>query len=779
MENFKLTKRLICSVVSASMIFASAGVVSAMGNNSTGSDTSAVLAEATATPAPTEEPAATDTPASTDEPEATATATPPQQQELSLRLNVTVYSTSNTNEYKIVFGTGSGLPEIKGFKFTADFGDGVIESADFGDSFTDNGVSSKSITDDHAVTYIWKDGETSVSGSVTLANATVTSSESITASTLSVTDFTATLANGEEVIVKPGLNITDGVEMPDFSEKEQEVFDELMALPSAAELTFYRNQGTGDIYNISTYYCAPIDAAIENYEALSSPSQSKINTALSANGLTYTSFTSLQRAANAMNQVAPIMQMAEAYNGIENNSDAINFEYLKTAFESVSTEQPSALKRAPKAAEEYSAAISKIEVANGYVESALSSISEATAENYNSKIASLSVQLSNANKYTDHGLYSTYIASIRGNAEALYEDVNENYSGTYKEYMLASIQSVIDSTEVDDTITSNLPTFKLSGGINIGNSFSATITRNNKLKEQEASAFLRTYNEAGEVIQTSSEKEFEPGDTGVSVSVYPTSSDYSIGDTVTVKCYYKYNGIVYDLGEQQVTVYKSTSNTGSSGSNFNTGGTSGGNTGTVYPTAAPDSTPNPTKAPSYADENPYTDIDNYDWALEAIIGLTNAGIVNGMGDGEFNPAGNVTREQFCKMVVQLFGINATDPSSDFVAVDESKWYAPYVNAAVSAGFVQGQSDEYFGIGESIMRQDMATILYRAMGKTGDEIALEFSDADNIAAYATNAVAELCGLGIMNGYEDGSFKPRGSATRAEASKVVWEVYKVMN
>ena len=104
---------------------------------------------------------------------------------------------------------------------------------------------------------------------------------------------------------------------------------------------------------------------------------------------------------------------------------------------------------------------------------------------------------------------------------------------------------------------------------------------------------------------------------------------------------------------------------------------------------------------------------------------------------------------------------------------------PYVNAAVSAGFVQGQSDEYFGIGESIMRQDMATILYRAMGKTGDEIALEFSDADNIAAYATNAVAELCGLGIMNGYEDGSFKPRGSATRAEASKVVWEVYKVMN
>jgi len=77
-----------------------------------------------------------------------------------------------------------------------------------------------------------------------------------------------------------------------------------------------------------------------------------------------------------------------------------------------------------------------------------------------------------------------------------------------------------------------------------------------------------------------------------------------------------------------------------------------------------------------------------------------------------------------------------------------------------------------------MRQDMATILYRAINKSGDGVILEFTDNSDIAAYAKDAVAELVGLGVMNGYEDGSFKPRGSATRAEASKVIYGTYKIV-
>ena len=260
---------------------------------------------------------------------------------------------------------------------------------------------------------------------------------------------------------------------------------------------------------------------------------------------------------------------------------------------------------------------------------------------------------------------------------------------------------------------------------------------------------------------------------------------YGKNGSVSVRCYYKVDSNSYYLGEKSTSIFYSPQNS-TFGTNGSGGGSTGGwstNDGNTSSGDRPNNEsdnnerPEPTRVPSQADNNPYNDIDSYDWAREAIIGRTNAGIVNGMGDGGFNPAGNVTREQFCKMVVQMYGLDASETSNYFGDVDENAWYAPYVTAAVNAGFVQGQSDDYFGIGESIMRQDMATILYRAINMTSDKAELNFTDNDNIAEYAKDAVAELVGLGIMNGYEDGSFKPRGSATRAEAAKVIWGIYNL--
>jgi hypothetical protein len=175
----------------------------------------------------------------------------------------------------------------------------------------------------------------------------------------------------------------------------------------------------------------------------------------------------------------------------------------------------------------------------------------------------------------------------------------------------------------------------------------------------------------------------------------------------------------------------------------------------------------------------FTDITSYGWAKEAIEGLYYAGIVNGMEDGIYNPAGIVTREQFAKMVVQLFNVTTGHTQTNFVDVKADAWYAPYITAAMQAGYIQGQSNEYFGIGESIMRQDMATILYRALGDQNSKAVLSFTDIDNIAPYAEDAIAELVGLGILNGYEDGTFLPRGTATRAEAAKAIWGIYQILN
>ena len=67
------------------------------------------------------------------------------------------------------------------------------------------------------------------------------------------------------------------------------------------------------------------------------------------------------------------------------------------------------------------------------------------------------------------------------------------------------------------------------------------------------------------------------------------------------------------------------------------------------------------------------------------------------------------------------------------------------------------------------------ILCRAAEKSGIsfelERALTFTDTDKINGYASEAVNKLCNRGIINGFEDGSFRPREICTRAQMAKVI--------
>ena len=48
---------------------------------------------------------------------------------------------------------------------------------------------------------------------------------------------------------------------------------------------------------------------------------------------------------------------------------------------------------------------------------------------------------------------------------------------------------------------------------------------------------------------------------------------------------------------------------------------------------------------------------------------------------------------------------------------------------------------------------------------------KFADDSSIAEYASDAVYSMKSLEVLNGYEDGTFKPLGQLTRAEAAKVI--------
>ncbi len=170
-------------------------------------------------------------------------------------------------------------------------------------------------------------------------------------------------------------------------------------------------------------------------------------------------------------------------------------------------------------------------------------------------------------------------------------------------------------------------------------------------------------------------------------------------------------------------------------------------------------------------------LDANGWGKDYIEALFRRSIISGKSAGVFAPEARITREEFVKLAVELFGLTDASLTCDFADVPASAWYAPYIASAKKHGIVNGISAEQFGVGAPITRQDMCKILYGMLVKMGltkdiSLATLQFNDAAEIAAYATEPVRALVSLGIIAGDDLGNFNPTNYATRQEAAKLIY-------
>lgn len=208
----------------------------------------------------------------------------------------------------------------------------------------------------------------------------------------------------------------------------------------------------------------------------------------------------------------------------------------------------------------------------------------------------------------------------------------------------------------------------------------------------------------------------------------------------------------------------------SSSSGWSVGGSSGGNTAIVG---------TPVSSVNSAGTEIFNDISDAAWAKEAINALFNKGVVSGKGNGTYAPNDNVAREELISMLVREIQLNVTGADPAFGDVDKDAWYYSALKAAYNCGIANGYSEDYFGIGDKITREDMATMIYNALTICGIDIpevreSAEFADKDAISDYAKTAVDYLYKRGIINGYEDGSFAPKNNATRAEVAVMLYKI-----
>lgn len=192
------------------------------------------------------------------------------------------------------------------------------------------------------------------------------------------------------------------------------------------------------------------------------------------------------------------------------------------------------------------------------------------------------------------------------------------------------------------------------------------------------------------------------------------------------------------------------------------------------------------KDPGEVDVEPlFRDCRNH-WAKDDINRAADAGWVNGVSAGKFQPDGTLTRAAFVTMLGRMAGVKDTDyTTSVFRDVPDGEWYTSFVVWATENGIVDGYDDGKFLPQNNITRQEMAKIMAKYLNWKGldttpsSEISsYPINDLNTIGGWALEPVCFCYEQGLLNG-RGSNFAPQANATRAEACVVLCRLQKYVD
>ena len=166
----------------------------------------------------------------------------------------------------------------------------------------------------------------------------------------------------------------------------------------------------------------------------------------------------------------------------------------------------------------------------------------------------------------------------------------------------------------------------------------------------------------------------------------------------------------------------------------------------------------------------------------AIEALASRGIINGMGQGTFMPNKTMTRAEFAAIVTRALGLAAKD-TKVFSDVPSSKWYAGYIGTANSSGIVNGVGNGKFNPEGTITRQEAAAMVARAAKLCGLDTAMDaaatrdmlaqFGDYRSVASWAKEPMAFCYSANILDQSEL-NIEPTKAILRCEIAQMLYNM-----
>lgn len=189
----------------------------------------------------------------------------------------------------------------------------------------------------------------------------------------------------------------------------------------------------------------------------------------------------------------------------------------------------------------------------------------------------------------------------------------------------------------------------------------------------------------------------------------------------------------------------------------------------------------PTALAEKADD--FTDVSRSDWYYQFVDYVTSKGYFNGVADKTFAPADNMTRAMFVTVLFRFDGAKGDRSQSAFTDVAPGEWYTDAITWAAANRIVDGVGDGKFAPNDPITRAQMCTMIerYLALYKKAWKVTLPETgsvsvmvDENAIPAYALAAVKQCQRHGLVNGFEDGTFRPNELSTRAQVAAVIYRM-----
>ena len=166
------------------------------------------------------------------------------------------------------------------------------------------------------------------------------------------------------------------------------------------------------------------------------------------------------------------------------------------------------------------------------------------------------------------------------------------------------------------------------------------------------------------------------------------------------------------------------------------------------------------------------------WAKEPINYVVSKGYFKGVGDNRFAPERSITRADFVTVLGRMAGIDQSKFTKNAFKDVHGGYYAAYVNWASENGIVQGVGNGKFDPNRPITREEMAVMMNKFLQVTNKKLSEKeskvFTDGGTIAPWAKEAVGAMAKKGIVKGMEDGSFRPKSGFTRAQVAQVLYNM-----